>query len=139
MCSLLLRVREDQLSTPFSMACNLICVHSKKHVSNPLLPAEERHRRQRENVTAMAALQQLLESGKNLIWVAPSGGRDRQDAEGRFSQPDAFDVKTVQMFRILSKKIRQATGRRTHFVPMALFTAPICPPPQQVCAEQKDE
>ncbi|CBZ53806.1 putative glycerol-3-phosphate acyltransferase [Neospora caninum Liverpool] len=127
------KVREDRLSTPFSLACNLLCVHSKKHLTHPDLSAEEKHEKQRENLAAMGALQQLLEEGGSVIWVAPSGGRDRQDAKGVFSQPDPFDVKTVQMFRLLAKKIRQGPrGATTHFIPMALFTAPICPPPKQV-------
>ncbi|PFH35739.1 acyltransferase domain-containing protein [Besnoitia besnoiti] len=125
------KVREDRLSKPFSLACNLICVHSKKHLTNPELSPEARHTKQRENIAAMAALQQLLEEGGNAIWVAPSGGRDREDARGLFTRPDAFDSKTLQMFRVLARKARQA-GRTTHFFPMALFTAPICPPPKQV-------
>ncbi|KEP66835.1 UNVERIFIED_CONTAM: acyltransferase domain-containing protein [Hammondia hammondi] len=127
------KVREDRLSTPFSLACNLLCVHSKKHLTHPELSAEEKHEKQRENLAAMGALQQLLEEGGNVIWVAPSGGRDRQDDKGVFSQPDPFDVKTVQMFRLLAKKIRHGPrGTLTHFYPMALFTALICPPPKQV-------
>ncbi|EPT28460.1 acyltransferase domain-containing protein [Toxoplasma gondii ME49] len=127
------KVREDRLSTPFSLACNLLCVHSKKHLTHPELSAEEKHEKQCENLAAMAALQQLLEEGGSVIWVAPSGGRDRQDDNGVFSQPDPFDVKTVQMFRLLAKKIRHGSrGTLTHFYPMALFTALICPPPKQV-------
>eukprot|EP00922_Rhytidocystis_sp_ex-Travisia-forbesii_P071360 GHVS01106508.1.p1 GENE.GHVS01106508.1~~GHVS01106508.1.p1 ORF type:complete len:272 (+),score=56.90 GHVS01106508.1:238-1053(+) len=119
------RVRTDPLSIPFSMGCNLLCVHSKKHMA--AAAADVREQKQKENMETMQAMQSLLVEGGQLIWVAPSGGRDRPAAAGEFAVA-TFDPKTVQMFRIMAKK----SGRATHFFPMALRTAAICPPPPTV-------
>ncbi|XP_026189721.1 glycerol-3-phosphate acyltransferase, chloroplastic [Cyclospora cayetanensis] len=126
------RVRSDLLSVPFSMSCNMICVHSKKHLSSG---AESLGQQRRENVLAMQALQQLLQAGGALIWVAPSGGRDRANEKGVYVQPDLFDSKTVQSFALLARKAKEATGVETLFLPMAVYTAPICPPPKAVAKE----
>eukprot|EP00922_Rhytidocystis_sp_ex-Travisia-forbesii_P057437 GHVS01085064.1.p1 GENE.GHVS01085064.1~~GHVS01085064.1.p1 ORF type:complete len:496 (+),score=90.83 GHVS01085064.1:367-1854(+) len=121
------RVRTDPLSIPFSMGCNLLCVHSKKHMdAEPRL----RETHQQENMHTMLAMESLLAQGGKLIWVAPSGGRDRAaagDGPDQFTMAE-FDPKTVQMFRLMAKK----SGRTTHFFPMALWTAAICPPPPKV-------
>eukprot|EP00922_Rhytidocystis_sp_ex-Travisia-forbesii_P050025 GHVS01074442.1.p1 GENE.GHVS01074442.1~~GHVS01074442.1.p1 ORF type:complete len:482 (-),score=96.44 GHVS01074442.1:328-1719(-) len=122
------RVRTDPLSIPFSLGCNLLCVHSKKHMES--VP-DLKEIRQTENLQTMRAMQSLLFEGGKLIWVAPSGGRDRAaDSEGGHEQfaVAPFDSKTVQMFRLMGKK----SGRQTHFFPMALRTAAICPPPPKV-------
>lgn len=123
------RVRSDPLSTPFSMGMNMICVFSKKHMSSDPL---QRQVQQQQNLLAMQQLQLLLQTGQGVVWVAPSGGRDRPDTAGHFSRPDNFDPKTIQMFYIHGLKAKEAADRDTLFVPLALFTAPICPPPKEV-------
>ncbi|CDJ63053.1 glycerol-3-phosphate acyltransferase, putative [Eimeria necatrix] len=126
------RVRSDLLSVPFSMSCDMICVHSKKHLSSG---ADGLEQQRRENVQAMQALQHLLEKGGSLIWVAPSGGRDRANQQGVYAQPDPFDAKTVQTFSLFAKRARDSSGHKTLFFPMAVYTAPICPPPKEVAKE----
>ena len=65
-----------------------------------------------------------------MIWVAPSGGRDRADESGKYSVAP-FDAKSVEMFRVMSGK----STKPTHFYPLSMFTYPICPPPVAVGGE----
>ncbi|KAL8447890.1 hypothetical protein Emed_004185 [Eimeria media] len=110
----------------------MLCVHSKKHLS---ADAAKLELQRTQNVRAMHALQQLLQDGGALVWVAPSGGRDRPDASGVFSKADRFDVKAIQSFCLLAKRAKETAGRESLFCPMALWTAPICPPPNVVKTE----
>ena len=41
---------------------------------------------------------ELFERGGNLLWVAPSGGRDRPGADGVFT-PAPFDPPVVELMR----------------------------------------
>ncbi len=76
----------------------------------------------------MKQLQSLFGEGGKVIWVAPSGGRDREgEKKGRYVVAP-FDAKSIEMFRLMSDK----AGRTTHFYPLSMLTYPICPPPQQV-------
>eukprot|EP00920_Eleutheroschizon_duboscqi_P005910 GHVT01013870.1.p1 GENE.GHVT01013870.1~~GHVT01013870.1.p1 ORF type:complete len:547 (+),score=103.15 GHVT01013870.1:520-2160(+) len=120
------RVRTDPLSIPFSLGCNLFCVHSKKHIEHP---PEEKEQKTRENLLTIKAIQRILAEGGKIVWVAPSGGRDRPTANGQVDRIAKFDPKTVQLFRLIASK---ATERVTHFIPMALATAAVCPPPPTV-------
>ena len=51
---------------------------------------------------------ELFAEGGHLFWVAPSGGRDRPDPETKQFVVAPFDVKSVDMFKVLalqSKKV----------------------------------
>ncbi len=65
---------------------NLFCVHSKKHINDvPELRAEKQamNRRTLKNMSA------ALNEGGQLLWIAPSGGRDRSvDPETDENIPD---------------------------------------------------
>jgi len=65
-----------------------------------------------------------MKKGGTLIWIAPSGGRDRLNDEGR-PKPAAFDSAAVEMFRSIGAK----SGTPTHLYPMAMATYSIMPPP----------
>ncbi|AQK66221.1 Glycerol-3-phosphate acyltransferase [Zea mays] len=68
------RVVTDPLCKPFSMGRNLICVYSKKHMNDfPELIEMKR----RSNTRSLKEMALLLRGGSQLIWIAPSGGRDR--------------------------------------------------------------
>ncbi|XP_064995676.1 glycerol-3-phosphate acyltransferase, chloroplastic isoform X5 [Musa acuminata AAA Group] len=70
------RVITDPLSKPFSMGRNLICVYSKKHMHDvPELVEMKR----RANARSLKEMALLLRGGSQIIWIAPSGGRDRPD------------------------------------------------------------
>ncbi|KAK4758265.1 hypothetical protein SAY87_019566 [Trapa incisa] len=70
------RVVTDPLCKPFSMGRNLICVYSKKHMFDVPELAEMKRRANTRSLKEMAV---LLRSGSQIVWIAPSGGRDRPD------------------------------------------------------------
>ena len=72
------------------------------------------------------AMLRLFKGGGKCIWVAPSGGRDRPDADDVYT-PAAFDPKSVEMFRLMSAK---AADKTTHFFPVAMMTHRLFPPPK---------
>ena len=55
----------------------------------------------------MKTMQNLFTEGGKLIWVAPSGGRDREGADGKYVVSD-FDSKSVEMFRLMADKAKRA-------------------------------
>lgn len=72
----------------------------------------------------------MTEGGK-VLWVAPSGGRDRRRDDGTL-EPDRFDPSTVEMVR---KIVNKPGIPRTRVHPFAMFTHDILPPPPST---QKD-
>jgi len=121
------RVTTDLLAQPFSMGRNLLCIFSKKHVENP---PELKAEKTKHNRNVMKKMGALFKEGGKIIWVAPSGGRDRRGEDGEYSVAP-FDAKSVEMFRLMADK----AGRTTHFYPLSMLTYPICPPPEQVGGE----
>ena len=65
----------------------------------------------------------LVHQGGQLIWIAPSGGRDRPKS-GRWT-PDPFDPSAVELMRQLGAKAKPAC----HFYPVAMHTGEMMPPP----------
>ncbi len=117
------RVTTDVVAVPFSKARNLLCIFSKRHIDNP---PEEKSKKMRHNAKTMTAMLRLFKGGGKCIWVAPSGGRDRPNADGVYT-PAAFDPKSVEMFRLMSAK---AADKTTHFYPVAMMTHRLFPPPK---------
>ncbi|THG11522.1 hypothetical protein TEA_017505 [Camellia sinensis var. sinensis] len=70
------RVITDPLCKPFSMGRNLLCVYSKKHMYDVPELAEMK---KRSNTRSLKEMALLLRGGSQIIWIAPSGGRDRPD------------------------------------------------------------
>ena len=69
------RVVTDPMCKPFSMGRNLFCVHSKKHMGDdPVAKAAKME----TNRKTLVAMQRRLNEGGCLMWIAPSGGRDRR-------------------------------------------------------------
>jgi glycerol-3-phosphate O-acyltransferase len=78
-------------------------------------------------------------SGGALVWIAPSGGRDRPNAEGVWT-PDTFDPTAVELMASLIGRAKKPG----HLYPMAMFSYPVMPPPSKVwvcgvCAAAKEE
>ncbi|KAJ9513940.1 hypothetical protein QJQ45_021048, partial [Haematococcus lacustris] len=118
------RVVTDALSKPFSMGRNLFCVHSKKHMDDiPELKAEKME----TNRKTLVAMARQLNKGGCLIWIAPSGGRDRPKDNDQYT-PDPFDPAAVELMRSLGARAK----RRTRLYPMAMFSWPVMPPPRTV-------
>ena len=119
------RVTTDLLAQPFSMGRNLLCIFSKKHIENP---PEQKSEKSRHNRNVMKKMQELFKEGGKVIWVAPSGGRDRKDADTGSYKVAPFDSKSVEMFRLMADK----AGKTTHFYPLSMLTYNVCPPPEAV-------
>ena len=69
-----------------------------------------------------------LKTGGTILWVAPSGGRDRRDVESGKTPIAPFDHKTMDMFRLMGTKSKKPT----HFYPLAMVSYELCPPPDFV-------
>jgi len=119
------KVTTDPLAIPFSMGRNLICIHSKKHID---ADPETKPIKQRQNMKAMNSMLGSLKEGGTLIWVAPSGGRDRRDVETGEVPLAPFDSKTIDMFRLMGNKSKVPT----HYYTFAMVSYDLCPPPDYV-------
>jgi glycerol-3-phosphate O-acyltransferase len=118
------RVVTDPLCKPFSMGRNLFCVHSKKHMDDvPELKASKME----TNRKTLVAMQRAFNKGGSLVWIAPSGGRDRPDADGHWT-PDPFDPTAVELMVSLIGRAKKPG----HLYPMAMYSYPIMPPPTKV-------
>lgn len=118
------RVITDPLAVPFSKGCNLLCIFSKKHIE---IPPDMKAAKLQHNKKTMQKMTSLLSEGGNIIYVAPSGGRDRPNAEG-IVEVAPFDPQSIEMFRLLA----QQAQRPSHFYPLALATYKLLPPPSSV-------
>lgn len=126
------KVTTDPLAIPFSMGRNLICIHSKKHIDAD--PATK-PLKQKQNLLAMNSLLDQLKAGGCLIWVAPSGGRDRRNVETGQVPLAPFDAKTIDIFRLFGNKSRVPT----HYYTLAMVSYDLCPPPDVVEAGVGEE
>lgn len=118
------RVISDPLAIPLSLGRNLLCIFSKKHIENP---PEQKEEKLLHNQRTMKKLIQLLSEGGKCIYVAPSGGRDRPNKEGKLEVAH-FDAQSVEMFWLMSEQ----ADKHTHFYPLALSTYHLLPPPNSV-------
>lgn len=116
------RVVKDPLAIPFSMGCDLLCIYSKKYIAHP---PEKKRAKQMHNQKTMKSMQKLLSTGGHIIYVAPSGGRDRKNKKGQI-EVAAFDPQAIELFYLMAKKSK----RPTHFYPLALYTYDLLPPPE---------
>lgn len=121
------RVITDPLAAPFSMGRNLLCIYSKRYINHP---AEKKEEKQQHNQKTMELMCNLLKKGKQCIYVAPSGGRDRLNSVGEMELAP-FDPKSIEMFHLMARKARTTTL----FYPMALSTYHILPPPETIQIE----
>ena len=78
----------------------------------------------------MDQVSHLLKEGGKIIYVAPSGGRDRRNAEGKI-EVAPFDPASIEMFYLMAQRAKTPTT----FIPLALSTYDLFPPPESI---QKD-
>jgi len=121
------RVVTDIPAIPFSMGCDLICIYSKRYIDHP---PELKTQKQLHNKKSMVLMSELLSEGGKCIYVAPSGGRDRRNAQGEI-EIAPFDPKSIEMFYLMAKKSKTPT----FFYPMALGTYELLPPPEKIQIE----
>ncbi len=125
------RVILDPLAIPFSMGCSLLCIYSKRYID---LDITKKHQKQIHNKKVMSLMLSLLSEGGKVIYVAPSGGRDRKDKNGKI-QIAPFDYKSLEMFYLMGKKAK----KKTHFFPLTLATYGIMPPPEKIQIEMGEK
>lgn len=125
------RVVTDPLAVPFSMGCDLLCIYSKRYIDHP---PELKAEKQAHNQKTMEKMRRLLEEGGKVIYVAPSGGRDRRGAEGAI-EVAPFDPDSIEMFSLMARK----AGKPTHFCPLTLATYDLLPPPETIQKELGEE
>ena len=118
------RVISDPMAIPMSLGRNLLCIYSKKHMAHP---PEEKAKKILHNQRTLKKMQELLNKGGYCIYVAPSGGRDRQNANGQVDVAP-FDPQSVELFWLMG----QQAASPTHFYPLALQTYHLMPPPSSV-------
>lgn len=118
------RVTTDPLTVPFSKGRNLLCIYSKRYIDHP---PERKAFKTNHNRKTMERMAELLAEGGHCIYVAPSGGRDRRNADG-VVEVAPFDPQNVEMFYLMA----QRAAPPTHFYPMAMDTFDILPPPETV-------
>lgn len=119
------RVITDPLSKPFSMGRNLLCVYSKKHMHDVPELADMKKKANTKSLKEMAV---LLRGGSRIIWIAPSGGRDRPNPITNEWYPAPFDVSSVDNMR----RLAEHAGVPGHIYPLSLLCHDIMPPPPQV-------
>ena len=66
----------------------------------------------------------LLKEGNKIIYVAPSGGRDRPNKHHKI-EIAPFDPQSIEMFYLMAKR----SSFKTHFYPLSLDTYHLIPPP----------
>ncbi len=121
------RVVTDPLAIPFSMGCDLLCIYSKRYIDNP---PELKAKKQLHNKNTMELMSRLLQEGGKIIYVAPSGGRDRRNPQG-IIEIAPFDPQSIEMFYLMARKAKTPT----HFYPFALATYDLLPPPETIQQE----
>jgi len=121
------RVITDPLAVPFSMGRNLLCIFSKRYIDHP---PEQKMKKQLHNKRTMELMSELLSEGGKAIYVAPSGGRDRPNAEG-VVEIAPFDPQSIEMLYLMA----QRAGHPTHFYPLALKSYELLPPPETIQVE----
>jgi glycerol-3-phosphate O-acyltransferase len=121
------RVVTDPLAIPFSMGCDLLCIYSKRYIDHP---PELKAKKQLHNKHTMEKMSRLLAEGGKAIYVAPSGGRDRRDADG-VVEIAPFDPQSLEMFSLMARKSKTPTK----FYPFTLATYELMPPPEIVQRE----
>eukprot|EP00747_Dinoflagellata_sp_TGD_P187406 gnl/TRDRNA2_/TRDRNA2_45044_c0_seq1.p1 gnl/TRDRNA2_/TRDRNA2_45044_c0~~gnl/TRDRNA2_/TRDRNA2_45044_c0_seq1.p1 ORF type:complete len:490 (+),score=85.69 gnl/TRDRNA2_/TRDRNA2_45044_c0_seq1:64-1533(+) len=118
------RVVLDTAAKPFSMGRNLVCVHSKRHMDDdPSLRAAK----MATNAKSVRELGKMFKAGGAIVWVAPSGGRDRKNDNDEY-EPSAFDSAAV----VLLHRMMTSSKKPGHVYPMAMASAEIMPPPRGV-------
>lgn len=121
------RVVTEPLAIPFSMGCDLLCIYSKRYID---YPPELKSKKQLHNKNTMELMSRLLQEGGKIIYVAPSGGRDRKNSAG-IIEPAPFDPNSIEMFYLMARKAKTPT----HFYPFTLSTYEILPPPETIQKE----
>lgn len=80
------------------------------------------------NTRSLKEMALLLRGGSQLIWIAPSGGRDRPDPVTNEWYPAPFDAASVDNMR----RLTEHAGVPGHIYPLTVLCYDIMPPPPKV-------
>ncbi|CAJ1354126.1 unnamed protein product, partial [Effrenium voratum] len=126
------KVTTDRLAIPFSKGRYLLSIYSKKYLDEGT--PEEQEAKSERNKKTISEMQRLMKEGGHIFWVAPSGGRDRRRAETQLFAPAEFDKASVGLFALLAQKAAKGGGPHTNFMPLAMWTHRLVPPPEDAKA-----
>lgn len=126
------RVRDDPVVMPFSAGRNLLTVFSKKHLNDE---PELREYKMLHNKRTLSQTMKMFKEGGHVVWMAPSGGRDRRNSQTGHVEISEFDDSSIDMMKLTAFK----SGKPCHFFPMALWTYDMLPPPSKVGGAEKGE
>jgi glycerol-3-phosphate O-acyltransferase len=84
--------------------------------------------KRKANTRSLKEMATLLRSGSQIIWIAPSGGRDRPVANSGEWEPAPFDPSSVDNMR----RLVDHSGPPGHIYPLAILCHDIMPPPLKV-------
>ena len=126
------KVTTDRLAIPFSKGRYLLSIFSKKYLDEG--SQEEQEAKADRNKKTVTEMQRLMKEGGHIFWVAPSGGRDRRREETQRFGPAKFDESSVGLFLLLAQKAARGDGPQTHFMPLAMWTHRLVPPPEDAKA-----
>lgn len=121
------RVVTDPLCIPFSMGINLFCVYSKRHINDIPEKTNEKMAMNRKTLLKMA---KMMNKGGLVLWIAPSGGRDRPNEMGQWF-PNEFDPSVVEIMR----KLLKSSKNPGHLYPLAMVSWNLMPPPNKINKE----
>lgn len=147
------RVVMDPIAVPFSMGRNLLCIYSKRHIASvpELMDQKSKHNRR-----TLAEMGEKLAGGGQCLWLAPGGGRDRIDPDTGKVRPAAcclmrvlppppshppspsqvtvaqFDPAAIDMLGLVANKAGKASGKKTFFFPLGMYTFDSMPPPTAI-------
>lgn len=121
------RVVTDPLAIPFSMGCDLLCIYSKRYID---FPAEQKADKLRHNQRTMEQMRHLFQEGGKIVYVAPTGGRDRKNQQG-LVEIAPFDPQSLEMIYLTASRAQTPT----HFYPLTLATYELFPPPDTIQKE----
>jgi glycerol-3-phosphate O-acyltransferase len=109
------------------MGCDLLCIYSKRYID---YPQELREEKLLHNKKTMQLMSELLKEGGKIIYVAPSGGRDRKNKDGVI-EVAPFDAGSIELLYLMARKAEV----KTHFIPFTVETYHLFPPPATIQRE----
>ncbi|CAK7356061.1 unnamed protein product [Dovyalis caffra] len=89
---------------------------------------EHAEEKRKANIRSLKEMALLLRGGSQVVWIAPSGGRDRPDPLSGEWYPANFDASSVDNIR----RLAEHSGAPGHVYPLALLCHDIMPPPPEV-------
>eukprot|EP00438_Fugacium_kawagutii_P004567 Skav202825 [mRNA] locus=scaffold3852:185537:191481:- [translate_table: standard] len=122
------QVTTDRLAIPFSKGRYLLSIYSKKYL-------DEGHAADAEPFIVHAGTEEEQEAKSERNKKKPGAKRlDGWLEETQRFAPAKFDQSSVGLFLLLAQKAARNNGPQTHFMPLAMWTHRLVPPPEDAKA-----